>query len=114
VQEWRDLLLGEDYAILGESNPTFDQRRAMLSAQTKIPPLEEAITAMMYEESRMKLHSDANVSVEMRSTLVVSNSSMTGVQGKICKCYYCKEVRHLSRVYPKPAQKRDTGGKVGS
>jgi hypothetical protein len=32
--------------------------------------------AMMQEESCMKLHSDANGSVEIRSALVVSNSSI--------------------------------------
>jgi hypothetical protein len=34
--------------------------------------------AMMQEESRMKLHSEAKRDVGMRSTLIVSNSGMTG------------------------------------
>jgi Zinc knuckle len=97
--------------FLGNLNPAFDQRRAMLLAQTKIPSLEEAIATMMQEESHMKLHFDVNGSVKMRSTLVVSNSSMTRVQGETRKCYNCREVGHLSKVCPKPAQKRDIGGR---
>jgi hypothetical protein len=33
--------------FLRNLNPAFDQRRAMLLAQTKIPPLKETIMAMM-------------------------------------------------------------------
>jgi hypothetical protein len=40
----------------------------------------------MQEESCMKLHSKAKGDVGMRSTLIVSNSGMTGVQGKTRKC----------------------------
>jgi hypothetical protein len=83
----------------------------MLLSQTNIPPLEEVIAAMIQEESPMKLHSDANGSVEIRSALVVSNSGMTGVQGETRMCYNYGEVGHLSKVCPKPAQKRDTGGR---
>jgi Zinc knuckle len=86
--------------FLGNLNPAFYQRRAMLLAQTKIPSLEEAIATMMQEESHMKLHFDANGSVKMRSALVVSNSSMTRVQGETRKCYNCGEVGHLSKVCP--------------
>jgi hypothetical protein len=97
--------------FLGNLNPAFDQRRVMLLAQIKIPPLEEAIAAMIQEESRMKLNSDANGSVEMRSALAVSNSGMTGVQGESRMRYNYGEVEHLSKVCPKPAQKRDAGGR---
>jgi hypothetical protein len=67
--------------FLKRLNPTFKQRSAVLLAQARIPSLDEAIAAMMQEESRIKLHSEAKGDVGMRSTMIVSNSGMTGVQG---------------------------------
>jgi Zinc knuckle len=47
----------------------------------------------------------------MYSALIVSNSGITGVQGKTRKCYNCGEVGHLSKTCPKPPKERETGGR---
>jgi hypothetical protein len=65
--------------FLRRLNPAFEQRSAVLLAQARIPSLDEAIAAMMREESRMKLYSEAKRDIGIRSTLIVSNSGMTGV-----------------------------------
>jgi Zinc knuckle len=93
--------------FLRRLNPAFEQRSAMLLAQARIPSLDETIATMMQEESRMKLHSDARGDVGMRSTMMVSNSGMTRVQGETRKCYNCGEVSHLSKACPKPPKERD-------
>jgi Zinc knuckle len=80
----------------------------VLLAQARIPSLDEAIAAVMQEESRMKSHSEAKEDVGMRSILIVSNSDMTGVQGETQKCYNCGEVSHLSKACPKLPKERET------
>ncbi|KAJ4737614.1 Transposon Ty1-H Gag-Pol polyprotein [Rhynchospora pubera] len=96
--------------FLRRLNPAFEHRTAVLLAQTRIPSLDEAIAAMMQEESRIKLLSEAN-GVGVRSALTVSNSSMAGVQGETRKCYNCGEVGHLRTACPKPLKERDFGGR---
>jgi Zinc knuckle len=44
----------------------------------------------------------------MRSALIVSNSGIIGVQGETQKCYNCGEIEHLSKVYSKPSNERET------
>ena len=58
----------------------------------------------------MKLHSETKGDVRMRSTLIVSNSGMTGVQRETKRCYNYGEVGHLSKVCPKPPTEREIGG----
>jgi Zinc knuckle len=93
--------------FLRRLNSIFEQRSAVLLAQVRIPSLDEAIAAMMLEESRMKLHSEAKRDVRMRSALIVLNSGMTGVQGETRKFYNCGEVGHLSKACPKPPKERE-------
>jgi Zinc knuckle len=93
--------------FLRRLNSIFEQRSAVLLAQVRIPSLDEAIAAMMLEESRMKLHSKAKRDVRMRSALIVLNSGMTGVQGETRKFYNCGEVGHLSKACPKPPKERE-------
>lgn len=69
--------------FLSRLNPTFDQRRGVFLAQTKIPPLEEAIAIMMQEESHKRLHSEASGLRGMRSALAASNSCITGSRGRL-------------------------------
>jgi hypothetical protein len=51
----------------------------VLLAKVRIPSLDEAIAAMIQEESRIKLHLEAKGDGGMHSTLIVSNSGITGV-----------------------------------
>jgi hypothetical protein len=55
--------------FLGGLSPAFDQRRSILLAQMIIPSLNESITAMIQEESCMKLHSEPSMPFSMRSAL---------------------------------------------
>jgi hypothetical protein len=53
-------------------NQTFEPRCAVLLAQPKIPSLEETISAMVQEESRIRLQSGAVGLPEVKSALAVS------------------------------------------
>jgi hypothetical protein len=64
----------------------------------------------MQEESRMKLHSETKGDVRMRSTLVITNSCITGIQGESHKYYNFREVGHLSKICPKLPKKIETYG----
>jgi Zinc knuckle len=93
--------------FLRRLNPAFEQRSGVSLVQARISSLDEAIAAMMQEESRMKLHSEAKGDVGTCSTLIVSNSGMIRVQGETRKCYNCGEVGHLSKACPKPSKERN-------
>ena len=90
--------------------PTFEQRTAMLLAQARIPSLEEAISAMIQEESRIKLQVGTGGLPGMKSALVVSNSGNTGFREETRQCYSCGEVGHMRHTCPKPPKERDSGG----
>jgi hypothetical protein len=59
----------------------------------------------------MKLHSETKGDVRMRSTLIASNSGMTGVQRETKRCYNYGEVGHLRKTYHKPPKERETCGR---
>lgn len=90
--------------FLKHLNPAFDQRRAILLSQAKIPAIDEAVAIMMQEETRMKLLSETGLS-GIRSALAASNPSQVETR----KCFNCGEVGHLSRACPKPPKEREFG-----
>jgi Zinc knuckle len=92
-------------------NPIFDQRRLVLLAQTKISSLDEAISVMIQEESRMKPHSESGELSGARSILVTLSSGMTGARIEPHKCYNCGEIGHLSKACPNPPKEREIGGR---
>lgn len=100
--------------FLENLNPAFEQTTGVLLAQTRIPPLEEAIASMMSEESRIGLQAGAGGLSGMRSALAVFNSGNTRLHGETRKCYNCGEVSHLSKVCPRPPKERDGCMDVGS
>jgi Retrotransposon gag protein len=77
-------------------NPTFEPRCAVLLAQPKILSLEEMISAMVQEESRIRLQSGAAGLPEVKSALAVSKLGNTGYRSEIRECYNCGEVGTLS------------------
>ena len=97
--------------FLAHLNPAFDQRRSVILAQAKIPTLDEAVSAMIQEESRMRLHSESGGPPGARSALATLSSGMTGAQGETRKCYNCGEVGHLSKACHKPPREREAGGR---
>ncbi|XP_078148100.1 uncharacterized protein LOC144543639 [Carex rostrata] len=92
-------------------NPAFEPRCAVLLAQPKIPSLDEAISAMIQEESRMGLQAGAGGLSQVKSALAVSNSGNTEYRGETRQCYNCGEVGHLKQACPKLPKERDTGGR---
>ena len=76
-------------------NPAFETRCAVLLAQPKIPSLDEAILAMIQEESRIRLQAGAGGLPQVKSALAVSNSGNTGSRDETCECYNYDEVGHL-------------------
>lgn len=91
--------------------PVFEQRTAMLLAQTKIPSLEEAVSAMIQEESRIKLHAGTGGPPGVKSALAVSNLGNTGARVETRECYNCGEVGHLKQTCTKPPKERNSGGR---
>jgi hypothetical protein len=73
-------------------NPVFDPRCAVLLAQPKIPSLEETISAMVQEESRIRLQSGAAGLSGVKSALAVSKLGNTGYRRETRECYNCGEV----------------------
>jgi hypothetical protein len=111
VQDRRARCAEKNYALSVEAKSNFKQRSAVLLAQARIPSLDEIIAAMMQEDSRMELHSEAKGDAEMRSTLTVRNSSMTGIQAETRKCYNYGVVEHLSKACPKTPKESETSGR---
>ena len=97
--------------FLRHLDSAFEQRSAMLLAQSKIPSLDEAISAMIQEESRIGLQAGTGGLPGAKSALAVSNSGNTGYRGETRQCYNCGEVGHLKQACPKPPKERDTGGR---
>jgi Retrotransposon gag protein len=61
---------------------TFEPRCAVLLAQSKIPSLEETISAMVQEESRIRLQSGEAGLPGVKSALAVSKLGNTGYRGR--------------------------------
>jgi Retrotransposon gag protein len=92
-------------------NPAFELRCAVLLAQPKIPALEETISAMVQEESRIRLQSGAARLSGVKSALAVSKLGNTGYRGETRECYNYGEVGHLKQFCTKPPNERNLGGR---
>jgi Zinc knuckle len=97
--------------FLRHMDSTFDQRSTVLLAQSKIPSLDEAISTMIQEESRIRLHAGSGRLPCPKSALAAANTGNTKYRGESRQCYNCDEVGHLKHVCPKPLKERDTGGR---
>ncbi|KAF9667772.1 hypothetical protein SADUNF_Sadunf15G0058200 [Salix dunnii] len=75
----------------------FEQRIAMLLAQTKIPSLEEA--------------AGTGGPPEVKSALAVSNLGNTGARVETRECYNCGKVGHLKQACTKPPKERNSSGR---
>lgn len=82
----------------------------MLLAQPKIPSLNEAISTMIQEESRIGLQAGAGGLPRVKSALTVSNSGNNGSRGETRECYNYGEVGHLKQACTKPPRERNSGG----
>ncbi|XP_047312938.1 uncharacterized protein LOC124916252 [Impatiens glandulifera] len=91
--------------------PTFEQRTAMLLAQPKIPSLEEAVSAMIQEETRIELQAGAGGLPGVKSALAVSNLGGSRFRGETRECYNCGEVGHLISACTKSPKARNSGGR---
>jgi Zinc knuckle len=92
-------------------NSAFEPRCAVLLAQPKIPSLEETISAMVQEESRIRLQSGAAGLPGVKSALTVSKLGNTGYRSETRECYNCGEVGHLKQFCTKPPKERNLGGR---
>jgi hypothetical protein len=92
-------------------NPAFEPRCAVLLAQPKIPSLEETISTMVQEESRIRLQSGAAGLPGVKSALAVSKLGNTGYKGETREYYNCGEVGHLKQFCTKPPKERNLGGR---
>ncbi|XP_020248187.1 uncharacterized protein LOC109825723 [Asparagus officinalis] len=99
--------------------PAYEQRTTLLLTQTKFPPLEKAVSAMIQEESRIRLRSGIGGLRGEKSALVVSNPDNTRFRRETRQCFNCGEVGHLRQMCPKPPKERNwgergqTGGHAG-
>ncbi|XP_020263960.1 uncharacterized protein LOC109839912 isoform X2 [Asparagus officinalis] len=89
----------------------FDQRIVMLLAQPKIPTLDEAVLAMIHEESHIRLQAGTSGLPGVRLALAVSNSGNTGFNGETRQCYNCGEIGHLRHACPKPPKEGNSNGR---
>jgi hypothetical protein len=92
-------------------SPAFELRCAGLLAQPKIPSLEETISAMIQEGSRIGLQSGTVGLPGVKSALAFSKSGNTGYRGETLECYNCCEVGHLKQFCTKPPKERNLGGR---
>jgi hypothetical protein len=68
--------------FLRRLNPTFEQRSAVLLAQSKITSLDEAIFAMIQEESCVDLQAGSGGLSGPKSALAVANTGNTEYKGE--------------------------------
>jgi len=97
VQKWI-----EDRRVthfLKNLDPEFESRRAAFCHQESLPTMEEAVSAMVIEESRLRMMSSNNP----------VKSAYTSVAER--KCYNCGEEGHLSYNCPLP---KSYGSRSGS
>ncbi|XP_020240779.1 uncharacterized protein LOC109819453 [Asparagus officinalis] len=88
----------------------FAQRIALLLAQPKIPTLEEAVSAMIQEETRIRLQAGTGGLPVVKSAMAASSN--TGSRGETRQCYNCGTVGHLRHACTKPPKEGDSGGRV--
>jgi hypothetical protein len=97
VQKWV-----EDRRVthfLRNLDPEFESRRAAFCHQDSLPTMEEAVSAMVIEESRLRMMSGDNP----------VKSAYTTVSERVC--YNCGEKGHLSYNCPLP---KSYGGRSGT
>ena len=97
VQKWI-----EDRRVthfLKNLDPEFESRRAAFCHQDSLPTMEEAVSAMVIEESRLRMMSGDNP----------VKSAYTTVTERVC--YNCGEKGHMSYNCPLP---RNYGGRSGT
>ena len=75
--------------FLRHLDPAFEQRSAVLLATSKIPSLEEAISAMIQEESRIGLQAGTGGLPGVKSALAASNLGNVGSRVETRECYNC-------------------------
>lgn len=83
----------------------------MLLAQPKIPSLDEAISAMIQEESRIGLQTGAGWLPQPKSALATPSWGNTGSRGETRTCFNCGEVGHLKSACTKPLKDKNPGGR---
>ena len=97
--------------FLRHLDPAFEQRSAVLLATSKIPSLEEAISAMIQEESRIGLQAGTGGLPGVKSALAASNLGNVGSRVETRECYNCGEVGHLKTACTKPLRERNSRGR---
>ncbi|KAJ6846676.1 uncharacterized protein M6B38_282715 [Iris pallida] len=95
----------------------FAQRTALLLAQPEIPSLEEAISAMIQEETRIRLQTGTSGPPEAKSALAAASSGDPGSKGELWQhnrqCYNCGEMGHHRYACTKPPKEGNSGGGRG-
>ena len=83
-------------------NPKFENRRAALYGSGKLPSLEEAISAIISEETRLKLEGSTTTAygiTQGRSALMVADNRVrSNINDRIC--YECGQSGHLKATCP--------------
>jgi hypothetical protein len=92
--------------FLNGLNPKFENRRAALYGSGKLPSLEEVISAIISEETRLKLEGSATTThgiTQGRSALMVAdNTNFQRLRANINDrtCYECGQSGHLKAACP--------------
>jgi hypothetical protein len=104
LSKWTEKRRVRDF--LNGLNPKFENRRAALYGSGKLPSLEQAISAIISEETRLKLESTGlgtNEMAQRRSALVAmdgGNYQRTGTSILERKCFKCGQPGHLKAFCP--------------
>ncbi|XP_020265077.1 uncharacterized protein LOC109840740 [Asparagus officinalis] len=87
----------------------FAQRIALLLIHPKISTLEEAVSVMIQEETRIRLQAGTGGLPVVKSALAVSSNTRSREETR--QCYNCGAVGHLRHACTKPPKKGDSGGR---
>jgi transposase InsO family protein len=101
--QWTEKRRVRDF--LNGLNPKFENRRAALYGSEKLPSLEQAISAIISEETRLRLESTGfgtQGMAQRRSALVAmdGNYQRTGMNVLERKCFECGQPGHLKAFCP--------------